>query len=300
MSSKTKAAYISLSGLPNAGKSTLLNTILQQKLNAVSAKPQTTRDNILGILNIASTQLVFMDTPGFNKTDKAINKYLLKEAIRAYNDADIVVYLFDFENKNFKFKKDDDYIKSILETKGRENVIPILSKIDLASKQDITEAKNIIKEKFGLENILSISSLKSIGLSDLLNTLKAKSPIHPFYFPEDILTDKDLRFLVAEIIREKIFIYTKEELPYSVAVQILKFEEKENIDKIFAEIIVEKETQKPIILGKKGSMIKQIGVDARKDIEELTEKKAYLNLFVKVRKNWTKKDLFLKEFGYKG
>ncbi len=297
-----RSGFVCVVGLPNAGKSTLINRILDSKLLAVSEKPQTTRNNILGIFTSKDSQVIFIDTPGYHNMEKAINKFYVKEAVNASKKADIVVYLFDVkESLTKKLAFNDEFMNEILKSKPKGSIIPVLSKADTAKQADILKAEKVLSERYGYKTseIVKISSTLSLGIAQLMQLVSKKLPEGPLYYPEDELTDRDLRFLCAELIREKIFVLTKEEIPYSTAVQITKYEEKPNIHRIYADIYVEKDSQKGIIVGEGAKMIKNIGIEARKDIEKLTGTKVYLELFVKVKKDWTKDELFLKELGYK-
>ena len=298
-SNKTKAAYISISGLPNVGKSTLLNYILGTKINAVSSKPQTTRENILGILTDKNTQLLFIDTPGYHQSEKELNKFLIKEAVTAYKEADIIVYMFDAMSINY-IKKDKEFFDLIRKDDTSKVIIPVISKIDLLSRQELAEAILTIDKIFKFTNPaipLSVHK-KTSNVNILINELKKHAPESPFYYKENELTNRDSRFLSAELIREKIFAFTNQELPYSVAVKITKYKEEKKLHRISADIYVERDSQKPIILGKKGEGIKRIGMAARQNIERMLGVKVYLELFVKVKKNWTKDATLLKELGY--
>ena len=299
--SKFRSGYVSVSGVPNAGKSTLINRILGTKLLAVSDKPQTTRNKILGIFNIKDAQILFLDTPGWHDIDKDINQFYVKEAMSACNDADVIVYLFDsakIEQKGLKL--DDSFVDAITKAGLKEKVLPIISKVDMVDSKVAEELAKRLKGRYGFkEDLLLLSSEKSIGVQELMARIKERLPEGPAYYPQDELTDRNMRFLCSEIIREKIFLLTKEEIPYAVAVLVMNYEEKETLHKISAEIYVERDSQKGIIIGNSGEMIKRIGTEARKDIETLVESKVFLELFVKVKKNWTKDEFFLKELGYK-
>jgi GTP-binding protein Era len=306
----TRSGYVSIAGLPNVGKSTLINRILGARLMAVSDKPQTTRNKILGIFTTSSTQIVFTDTPGYHSSSKEINKYFVREAVSACRDADVIVYIFDAKVLSRQRRKKDpidpsqdqniEFIDSIKGFCESSKLIPVLSKIDLIKKAEIAPVMDHIRARYGIESeILQVSSPRDLGVAELITKITNLLPQGPFYYPEDEFTDRDMRFLCAEIIREKIFKFTHEELPYSAAVKVIKYEEKETLHRIFAEIYLEKDSQKSIVLGANGSMIKRIGTAARIDIEKLTGTKVYLELFVKVKNNWTKDPNALKEFGYK-
>jgi len=300
-SSNFKSGYVSVSGVPNAGKSTLINRILGTKLLAVSDKPQTTRNKILGIFNIKDAQILFLDTPGWHDIDKDINQFYVNEAMSACKDADVIVYLFDSAKIDQKgLKLDDAFMEEITKTGLKQKVLPVLSKVDMLSDKVVVELAAKLKGRYSFkEDLLLLSSEKSLGVNELISKVKDRLPEGPAYYPQDELTDRNMRFLCAEIIREKVFLLTKEEIPYSVAVQVMDYQEKDTLHKISAEIYVERDSQKSILIGKSGEMIKQIGTTARKDIEELAGSKVFLELFVKVKKNWTKDEQFLKELGYK-
>jgi GTPase len=307
---KTKSGYVSIAGLPNVGKSTLINRIIGERILAVSDKPQTTRNKILAIFTKGSTQIIFTDTPGYHSSSKEINKYFVKEAVSACRDSDVIVYIFDAkELSRQRLKKTPidpaqdqniEFINSIKSFCKSSRLIPVLSKVDLIKKAEVILVIDYLRELYGIDSeILSISSPRDLGLAELITRITDLLPEGPFYFPEDEFTDRDMRFLSAEIIREKVFKFTHEELPYSAAVKVVKYEEKETLHRIFAEIYLEKDSQKSIVLGANGSMIKRIGTAARIDIEKITGVKVYLELFVKIKKNWTKDPNALKEFGYK-
>ncbi len=297
-----RSGFVCVAGLPNAGKSTLINRVLDSKLLAVSEKPQTTRNNVLGIFTSKNSQVIFIDTPGYHNMEKAINKFFVKEAVSAAKKADVVVYLFDVKesiSKSVAFN--DEFIQEILKHKNKDAIIPVISKADTAKQASILKAEKELSARYGFKTneIIKLSSTLSLGVAQLMLELTKRLPQGPLYYPEDELTDRDLRFLCSELIREKIFILTKEEVPYATAVQITKYEERPEIHRIYADIYVEKDSQKGIIVGQNASMIKKIGTDARKDIEKLTGTKVYLELFVRVKKEWTKDEKFLKELGYK-
>lgn len=299
--SKFRSGYVSVSGVPNAGKSTLINRVLGTKLLAVSDKPQTTRNKILGIFNIKDAQILFLDTPGWHEIDKDINQFYVKEAMSACKDADVIVYLFDAAKIGQKgLNLDDSFVEAITNSGMKEKILPVISKVDMVEAKAAQALAKQLKSRYGLkEEPLLLSSEKSIGVQDLITNIKALLPEGPAYYPQDELTDRNMRFLCSEIIREKVFLLTKEEIPYAVAVMVMNYEEKETLHKISAEIYVERDSQKGIIIGNRGEMIKSIGSEARKDIEALVDTKVFLELFVKVKKNWTKDELFLKELGYK-
>lgn len=289
-----RSGFISIIGRPNAGKSTLLNGILGEKISIVSPKPQTTRNIIRGIKNLEGCQMVFIDTPGIHKGKGLLNEFMVREATSALRDVDAIVYLVEADRK---ISEDDRFIISSL--KGAR--CPIVLGINKIDKIDRREILPLIAEYSGLlpfKEVVPISALTGDGVNLLVDILSALLPEGPKYFPDDVLTDVPERFIVAEIIREKVFRFTKEEVPYSVAIVIDKFHEKKEIISISATINVERESQKGIVIGKGGSMLKRIGTAAREDIERLLGSKVFLELFVKVQQEWTKKPGALKEFGY--
>lgn len=289
-----RSGFISIVGRPNAGKSTLLNGILGEKISIVSPKPQTTRNIIRGIKNLEGCQMVFIDTPGIHKGKGLLNEFMVREATSALRDVDAIVYLVEADRK---ISEDDRLIISSL--KGA--ACPIVLGINKIDKIDRREILPLIAEYSALlpfKEVVPISALTGDGVNLLVDILSALLPEGPKYFPEDVLTDVPERFIAAEIIREKVFRFTKEEVPYSVAVVIEKFHEKKEIISISATINVERESQKGIVIGKGGSMLKRIGTAAREDIERLLGSKVFLELFVKVQQEWTKKPGALKEFGY--
>lgn len=289
-----RSGFISIIGRPNAGKSTLLNGILGEKISIVSPKPQTTRNIIRGIKNLEGCQMVFIDTPGIHKGKGLLNEFMVREATSALRDVDAIVYLVEADRK---ISEDDRFIISSLKGAG----CPIVLGINKIDKIDRREILPLIAEYSALlpfKEVVPISALTGDGVNLLVDILAALLPEGPKYFPDDVLTDVPERFIAAEIIREKVFRFTKEEVPYSVAVVIDKFHEKKEIISISATINVERESQKGIVIGKGGSMLKRIGTAAREDIERLLGSKVFLELFVKVQQEWTKKPGALKEFGY--
>jgi len=296
-----RSGYISVVGLPNVGKSTLINRILDTKMMAVSEKPQTTRNNILGIFTSPGAQMLFVDTPGYHNADKDINKFFVKEAVAACKTADVIVYMFDAGmTKKRGLEANDAFIEAIHSMSRDVKIIPLLSKVDLVKDKEIKEFKESIAKKYGFKEPVHIVSIpQSLGIAELMQKIGSMLPVGPLYYPEENLTDRDTRFLCSELIREKIFKLTKDEIPYSTAVQIEDYKEDEKIHKIYATIYVEKDSQKGILIGKGGAMLKKIGTESRLDIEKLVGTKVYLELFVKVRKDWTRDDKSLEEFGYK-
>ncbi|MEK6599468.1 MAG: GTPase Era [Deltaproteobacteria bacterium] len=291
-----KSGFVSIIGRPNVGKSTLLNAILGEKIAIVSPKPQTTRNRIRGIKNMEDAQIIFLDTPGIHSAKGYLNEFMIKEAISAIQDVDVIVYLVEAAKM---LEKDDSLIIDNLR-RIKSPVILGINKTDITRKDNILPLINEYSKLYPFKEIIPISATRGEGIETLVKLVVELLPEGPKYFPEDILTDIPERFIVAEIVREKIFKLTRQEIPYSTAVVIEIFKEnpKGKIISISAAINVERDSQKGIIIGKGGKMLKEIGTLARIDIEKLLGAKVYLELFVKVEKDWTKDKKLLKEFGY--
>ncbi|HOJ38669.1 MAG TPA: GTPase Era [Ignavibacteriales bacterium] len=293
-----KAGYVAIIGLPNAGKSTLLNSILGQKLTITSPKPQTTRKSILGILSEENYQIIFIDTPGILKPNYLLQEKMLKYIINSLNDADILLIVIDIEDdpKAEKFMQTDIFPK-LKDIKTKK--ILVLNKIDLYKKNNYEELYNYYKSLDFFDHLIAVSAITGMNVNDLVDLVVEHLPVHPKYYPEDYLSNENERFFCREIIREKIFTLFGEEIPFSCEVLINEFKERENAkDFIDASIVVEKESQKPIIIGKGGKRIKQIGEMARKDIENFLDREVYLQLNVIVKENWRQNPKLLNRFGY--
>ena len=288
-----KAGYVAIVGRTNAGKSTLINKFLGVKLNIVSAKQQTTRNNVLGVLTENGSQIVFIDTPGIHKSQNALDKFMNKSVRSASEGADVVVYLID--GKKPVSDEEIDNIKKIKEK--NENLIVAVSKIDLIQKEKLAE--NLVKlNEIRANEIVPISSLKKQNLDVLKKAIVSLLPEGDFIFPEDEITDKSTNFLCAEIVREKVLNFTNQEIPHGVMCEVVSFKEKASIIEISIDIICEKDSHKSIIIGKGGTSLKRIGASARIDMEKLLDKKVMLNLYVKVEKDWRNKQNFLIANGY--
>lgn len=289
-----KSGFIAIVGRPNVGKSTLLNGIIGEKISIVSQKPQTTRNIVRGVANFSDAQIIFIDTPGIHKGNGLLNKFMLREAMSSLDNADAVLYLIEAGNPI-----NEDDILIIENFKRLKNpVILAINKVDAVNKQDILPLIQTCSGLFPFKEIIPISALKKDGVEILLKLIKGILPEGPKYFPEDIMTDQPERFIAAEMIREKIFLFTKDEIPYSAAVVVESFKEKKNLISISATIHVERDSQKGIIIGKGGAMLKRIGTAARQDIERLLGTKVFLELFVRVEKDWGKRPDVMKGFGY--
>ncbi|SDC76420.1 GTPase Era [Geotoga petraea] len=280
-----KSGFISMAGKPNVGKSTLINSLVHQKIVITSDKPQTTRNSINVILTEEDAQMVFVDTPGIHKPLHKLGKYMVNIAIGALRGVDLILFVLDPTDG---IRNSDRRVAKIV----AESNIPTLLIINKRDKiknmqiynREITEIKESLPN---LKGYLETSAVTGYNLAELKAMVKEQLPQGPQYYPEDVISDKPSRFIVSELIREKIFQLTREEIPHSTGVVVEDFKVRDNgMLYIRADIYIEKDSQKPIIIGKKGMMIKKIGQLARKDIEELFEKKAYVELFVKVRKNW--------------
>ncbi|HEX4371700.1 MAG TPA: GTPase Era [Puia sp.] len=287
-----KSGFAGIFGKPNAGKSTLLNALLGEKLAIISPKVQTTRHRIKGILTEKNYQVIFSDTPGIIQPKYKLHEKMMQAVKSSLEDADVVLLIVDANDD----QKENDEIFSSLNIK--KPAIVVINKTDRVGAEKIKNAVEFFQHKKYCTEVISISALKKKNVDNLLQAIIKLLPEGEPFFEGDDLTDLPVKFFVGEMIREKIFYLYEEEIPYHSTVVVQEFKEKETLTKIRAEIIVQRETQKGIILGEKGSMIKRLGTDARKDIEEFLQRKVFLELFVKVRPKWRENDLFLKEYGY--
>ncbi|MBL1215118.1 MAG: GTPase Era [Ignavibacteriae bacterium] len=296
---ETKAGFVTIIGKPNVGKSTLMNALLGERLSIITNKPQTTRKRILGILSDEETQIIFLDTPGILDPSYLLQEKMVDYIINSAKDADVLLYLFDVNEKlpSFETEEQEELIKIL--KKKRIKKIAVLNKMDL-SKQEDAELKIKELESLNLfDQIITISALVNFNVDALLQLIKKYLPAHPKYYPDDQLTDEPEKFFVSEIIREKIFEKYQDEIPYSTEVLIEEFKEREGRkDFIRAAIIVERDSQKPIIIGKRGDAIKRVGKIAREAIEEFLQRDVYLELQVKVKSKWRSNPQQLKNFGY--
>lgn len=289
-----KSGFVSLIGRPNVGKSTLLNTIINQKIAITSNKPQTTRNIIQGIYNEDGYQIVFVDTPGIHKPLNRLGKVLNKEAQSLTRDVDIILLLVDA--KEGLGAGDRKIIQSLTGTNAK--VILVLNKIDKMNNNEILNAINSYKDLYNFTEIVPISAITRNNVNTLLNIIKKYLTDTMRYFDDDAITTSTLNFLVSEFVREKIFRMTEEEIPHSITCVTSKYEELSKIVNITVDIIVDRDSIKKIIIGKQGSLLKAVGIEARKDIEELIGKKVYLELYVKTIKNWRDKERYLNELGF--
>jgi len=290
-----KSGFISILGRPNVGKSTFFNKVLGDKISIVTNKPQTTRNRISGIKNFPDAQMIFLDTPGIHKPKNPLNRAIVKAAQETIGNADILLMLVE---ANSDVRQHDVLITESLRS-VKVPVLLVINKIDLIEKKYLLPLIDKFRKLYNYKEIFPICALNGEGITDLVNSIKDNLPEGPRLFPEDILTDATERFIASEFIREQITIFTKQEIPYSSAVVVDSFKEDEdkNLIKISATINVEKESQKAIMIGKRGIMLKNIGTQARKHMENLFGARVFLELFVRVRKDWTNSERMLTEFG---
>lgn len=292
-----KCGFVAILGRPNVGKSTLLNQILGQKIVITTDKAQTTRKRIKGILTDEAGQIIFVDTPGVHRPLNKLGEFLLDEAKVAVPDADLVLFLVDGSEPA---GKGDKWIVENILKDIKIPVILVMNKLDKIKKLQKVEENLISYKMLFNENIplVRISAKTGRNKDTLISNILKKLPEGEKLYPDDVVTEESMRSVAEEIIREKILINTQDEIPHSVAIKIDKYEEKEDIDRIFATIYCEHKSQKGILIGKGGSLLKTIGTQARIELESVVEKKVYLNLEVKVEKDWRKKDKVLENFGY--
>lgn len=289
---KHKAGYVNIIGKPNAGKSTLCNALVGEQLSIISPKASTTRHRILGMVNDENYQIVFSDTPGIIEPAYKLHESMMNAVKDSIEDADVLMVLVDVTNPNLK----EEHLDLIAAAKCP--IILILNKIDISTPENVKTVMTNLSEKIKADEVLAISATNGINPKSILDLIEKYLPEHEPYFPKDQLTDRNLRFFVSEMIREKIFSNYDKEIPYSTEVIVHDYKEGKNLDKIYAYIIVERDSQKGIIVGKNGESIKKIGIEARKDIEAFIEKQVFLDLRVKVEENWRKNELKLKRWGY--
>ncbi|MCF2873702.1 MULTISPECIES: GTPase Era [unclassified Tenacibaculum] len=289
-----KAGFVNIIGNPNVGKSTLMNALVGEKLSIITSKAQTTRHRILGIVNNEDYQVVFSDTPGIIKPAYELQASMMDFVKSAFEDADVLIYMVEVGEKELK---NEAFFNKIINSKIP--VILLLNKIDKSSQEEVEEKIAYWRNKVPNSFVYVISALEKFNVETVFYKIIELLPEAPPFYPKDQLTDKPERFFVNEKIREKILQHYKKEIPYSVEVETEEFVEEEKIIKIRAVIMVERETQKGIIIGHKGTAIKRVGTEARKDLQQFFDKKVFLDLYVKVNKNWRSNERQLKRFGYK-
>ncbi|MCS6906182.1 MAG: GTPase Era [Bacteroidia bacterium] len=286
-----KAGFVSIVGKPNVGKSTLLNAMVGTKISIVTPKAQTTRKSILGIINKENYQIILCDTPGILEPKYRLHEIMLQTIKQSIRENDLVLLLLA---ANEPLGKEIELIKNI-----KIPIIVAINKIDISNPEQVANLRQAVEKEITPTEFIIISALRNFHIQQLEELIVKHLPEGPAYFEKDQITDRPVRFLVAEIIREKIFQQFQKEIPYSTEVQVTQFQEKQNIIYIDAEIHVERNSQKIILIGKKGAAIQKVGIAARKEIEQLLQKKVYLNLYVRVAENWKNKDFYMRQFGYK-
>lgn len=287
-----KAGFIAIVGRPNAGKSTLINALLEFKLAIATHKAQTTRHQILGILSEENAQIIFLDTPGIISPQYKMQEMMMQTVSRSTRDADAIIHLVDAE----RFSDESlvwEYLKKV-----KKPTILVLNKMDKATPEQLEFAETTCKSNHTYGLVIPISAQHATGLDELKKAIIGVMPESPPLYPEDQLSEHPIRFFVSELIREQIFLQYAQEIPYSCTVTVSDFKSDEKMDTIHAEIVVNRDSQKGIIIGKGGTKLKQLGIKARQQIEEMTGKKANLQLFVKVREKWRDKESYLKGYGY--
>ena len=290
-----RSGFVSIIGRPNVGKSTLLNSILGEKIVITSDKPQTTRNRIKGIHNVPGAQMVFIDTPGIHRAKSMLNKYMVEEALASIKEVDVILFLVEADATA---GSQEALILELL-AEVTTPVVLVINKIDLVPKETLLASIERYARLYSFREIVPVSAITGDGVERVVELVHRYLPEGPLYFPDEILTDLPERFIVAEIIREKVFRLTRDEVPYSVAVEVESFKERpDGLIAIAAVINVERDSQKGIVIGRKGEMLKKIGMQARREIEQLLDARVFLELFVRVRKDWSENPRMLKEFGY--
>jgi GTPase len=288
-----KAGYVNIIGKPNVGKSTLMNAMVGEKLSIITSKAQTTRHRIHGILNTPEYQVIFSDTPGILDPNYKLQETMLKAARSALVDADVLIYLTEIGEKP---DPEDAFLQRI--AKAKVPVLLVINKIDLSNQEQVRTTMEMWEEILPKAEKIPISALKKFNVDSIFHRILEYLPESPPYYPKDALTDKSERFLVGEMIREKILLYYKQEIPYAVEVEVESFKEEANLIRIYALIYVERESQKGILIGNEGKALKKVGRESRLDMEAFFKKKVFLELRVKVKKDWRNNERFIKNFGY--
>jgi len=286
------AGFVSIIGKPNVGKSTLMNAMVGERLSIITSKAQTTRHRIMGILSGDDFQIVYSDTPGIIKPEYELHQTMMSFVSSSFEDADVILFVTDLYEK-YDHEKQIDFLKTV-----KVPVVLVMNKIDQAKGSQAEDKVAYWQEIIDFEEVVMVSALEKVNIDQLFEKIIKRLPEHPPYFPKDTLTDKPERFFVDEVIREKIFMNYKKEVPYSCEVVTTAFREDEKIIRISADIYVERKSQKGIIIGHKGESIKKVGIAARQDLETFFGKQVFLETFVKVEQDWRKKEAKLKRFGY--
>lgn len=295
MTDKKHCGHVAVVGRPNAGKSTLLNAILEKKLVSTSKKAQTTRHNILGIKTKDNVQAIYVDTPGYRDvTPGALHRYLNRSAVHAAYDVDLLLWIVDAT----RFTRDDEAVLAMIKKVDRPTIL-VLNKIDeIKAKYDLLPIIQKMQALYSFLEIVPISALNNVNIEDLEKTVAKYLPEHEFFYQDGQLTDRSESFLYAEMVREKIMRFLGEEVPYSIAVEIEQIVHEEKLIRVAALLWVEREGQKAIVIGDKGEKLKRIGTEARIEMEQFTKKKVFLQLWVKVKEGWTESEEMLQSFGY--
>jgi GTPase len=288
-----KAGYVNIIGKPNVGKSTLMNAMVGEKLSIITSKAQTTRHRIHGILNAPDYQVIFSDTPGILDASYKLQETMLKAARSALVDADVLIYLTEIGEKP---DPEDAFLQRM--AKAKVPVLLVINKIDLSNQEQVRSTMEMWEEILPKAEKIPISALKKFNVDSIFHRILEHLPESPPYYPKDALTDKSERFFVGEMIREKILLYYKQEIPYAVEVEIESFKEESKLIRIYAHIYVERESQKGILIGNEGKALKKVGRESRLDMETFFQKKVFLELRVKVKKDWRNNERFIKNFGY--
>ncbi|UKJ07256.1 GTPase Era [Solitalea lacus] len=287
-----RAGFVSIVGKPNAGKSTLMNILVGERMSIITHKAQTTRHRIIGIINDESTQIIFSDTPGIIQPKYGLQKSMMSAVNESFLDADVLLVVTDINEKH----DETDVVEKVKKYEGP--IAVLINKVDQSNQDLVSQKIEYWQKELNPTAIIPISALKEFNIEAITGFIRENLPAHPPYYDKEELTDRSERFFVAEMIREQIFKCCEKEVPYSSEVVIVSFKEGEDLHRISAEIIVERETQKAIIIGKGGTMLKKIASAARYDIEAFLQKKVFLEVFVKVLDDWRNKDNYLKRFGY--
>jgi GTPase len=288
-----KAGFVNIIGNPNVGKSTLMNALVGERLSIITSKAQTTRHRILGIVNGDDFQIIFSDTPGIIKPAYELQSSMMNFVKSAFEDADVLIYMVEIGEKDLK---DEAFFNKIIHSKIP--VLLLLNKIDKSNQEQLEEQVDFWKEKVPNATVIPISALENFNVETVFNTIKELLPVSPAYYPKDALTDKPERFFVNETIREKILLNYDKEIPYAVEIETEEFLEDEKIIRIRSVIMVERDTQKGIIIGHKGGALKKVGVQSRADLEKFFGKQIHIELYVKVNKDWRSSEYQLRRFGY--
>lgn len=288
-----KAGFVNIIGNPNVGKSTLMNALVGERLSIITSKAQTTRHRILGIVNGDDFQIIFSDTPGIIKPAYELQSSMMNFVKSAFEDADILIYMVEIGEKDLK---DEAFFNKIIYSKIP--VLLLLNKIDKSNQEHLEEQVDFWKEKVPNATVIPISALENFNVETVFNSIKELLPVSPAYYPKDALTDKPERFFVNETIREKILLNYDKEIPYAVEIETEEFLEDEKIIRIRSVIMVERDTQKGIIIGHKGGALKKVGMQSRADLEKFFGKQIHIELYVKVNKDWRSSEYQLRRFGY--